>query len=76
VVLGVEGGNLEQVLTSNEATSLWGLEISAVRKSKERDKFMCGNGYDEVRKTVGTRLFLYRAMQRVYGCVPLYNYKK
>lgn len=54
---------IHEVLTASEASTLWGFESSAVRKSIERGKFQ----EDEYRKSGGTWLVTYPAMERVFG---------
>ncbi|PLS19763.1 DNA-binding protein [Bacillus sp. M6-12] len=54
---------LHEILTATEASLLWGFERSAVRKAIERGKFEEG----EYRKSEGTWLVTYHAMERVFG---------
>lgn len=54
---------IDDVLTASEATTLWKKERSAVRKAIERGKFYEG----EYRKSEGTWLVTYPAMERVFG---------
>lgn len=54
---------IDEVFTASEASSLWGLESSVVRKTIERGKFQEG----EYRKSGGTWLVTIAGMERVFG---------
>lgn len=57
--------SINDVLTASEASNLWGLERSVVRKAIERGKFSKG----EYRKSSGTWLVTRQGMERVFGCL-------
>ena len=54
---------IQKVLTFGEATQLWQLGTSTLRKSQQDGRFR----EEETRKSGGTWLVTYEAMQRLYG---------
>lgn len=63
--INIKKVTIYEIYTASEASELWGLERSAVRKAIDRNKFEKELG--EIRKSGGTWLVTKEAMERVFG---------